>query len=622
MATTDDSIITDGDIEYYSNKAIIPNDYDKILNINNPNLIILVDSGVESTTIVEMNKIHKQNGLIMFAFHYFIDTSGKIYQGRLESMYASKTNLINNFNYSPDEIKEDEEKIYVDEIQRTNKNNVSWFYSIEPTTINEPYTLWTTTDLKNNHLNDLYYDIKDDNCYRFVLESSVYKWEKIEDTTIKTILKAASIAQDTTDGKRKTFTSKPFSPYDEGDLWINNDGDILSCITSRLKDNLYDISTDWLAIKYTDNTDPEIRANNIEREKYVDGIKIQKSNKNNLLRIEDGGRIETINKIYICLEGNTKISDINNDQYKSIIALSKNILNRNTNVKNIYGLSELIPNLNNPGIFLDMNKIRSESKLELLPVYVNTPSGNNTYTFGSRDFYYDEKNNISGNDIALYQTYLKLIGYPLLEVTGVYDFNTYNLSKQFQASIETEVNGIISTFEFTKLKSLIKTILSKNTNKYEFNRILEYRKGYKSQYGDDVKLIQQKLKDLLLYIGEINGKYSKEVMESVKSFQKLSLIPVDGKVGPSTFDMILLSENIEFTENIVYDPDKIEFSGIVKRIQTIIRNNTKKFGLTSVTVNGIYDKITYINIKKIQINQLLTPTGIIDKVLYEYLINI
>jgi len=135
----------------------------------------------------------------------------------------------------------------------------TWFYSGVPSTSTEPEVNWTTTDEKNNHLGDLYYDSETGYCYRYQLNDGSYEWHLIADSDISEALRIANQAQDTADGKRRVFYNAPSDlpnpPYDLGDLWVQgNNGDIMRCATAKVAGEIKS-SSDWiLASKYTDNT--------------------------------------------------------------------------------------------------------------------------------------------------------------------------------------------------------------------------------------------------------------------------------------------------------------------------------------------------------------------------------
>lgn len=132
---------------------------------------------------------------------------------------------------------------------------MTWFYNVAPTTSNLPAKDWTTTDLKNVHLGDLYYDTITGYCYRWQVQNNAYSWQRITDTDVTKALADASKAQDTADAKRRVFFAQPKPPYDQGDLWVQgSNGDILRCQTAKVAGQSY-AASDWVkASKYTDDT--------------------------------------------------------------------------------------------------------------------------------------------------------------------------------------------------------------------------------------------------------------------------------------------------------------------------------------------------------------------------------
>lgn len=131
----------------------------------------------------------------------------------------------------------------------------TWFYDGEPTLSNSPAVDWTTTELKDVHLGDLYYDNVTGYGYRFKVDTGVYSWVRITDTDVTAALAAAAAAQDTADSKRRVFVVQPVPPYDVGDLWTEGSGgDIYKCVTAKAQGESYS-SSDWeVASKYTDDT--------------------------------------------------------------------------------------------------------------------------------------------------------------------------------------------------------------------------------------------------------------------------------------------------------------------------------------------------------------------------------
>lgn len=130
----------------------------------------------------------------------------------------------------------------------------TFFYDYEPSLQNLPASEWTSTEERKKHEGDLFYWKTTGYAYRFMQEGATWKWQLIQDNDISKALAQAEKAQDTADGKRRTFVIQPSPPYDIGDLWSQDGGDILTCVVARAKGSVY-ASSDWKKLnKYTDDT--------------------------------------------------------------------------------------------------------------------------------------------------------------------------------------------------------------------------------------------------------------------------------------------------------------------------------------------------------------------------------
>lgn len=132
---------------------------------------------------------------------------------------------------------------------------MTWFYEYEPTNSNVPASEWNTTDLKNIHLGDLFYNTITGYCYCWQVQNNTYSWSRITDVDVTKALSDAAAAKDTADSKRRVFVSTPTPPYEVGDLWSQgSSGDLMRCKTARTAGQSY-TSSDWeKASKYTDDT--------------------------------------------------------------------------------------------------------------------------------------------------------------------------------------------------------------------------------------------------------------------------------------------------------------------------------------------------------------------------------
>ena len=152
----------------------------------------------------------------------------------------------------------------IEEMQDVIDNTIeTWFMDGAPSLVSPPASDWTTDELKHRHLGDLYYDNLTGYAYRFQYNSSTstYYWHYIEDSALAKALAAAARAQDTADGKRRTFLSQPTAAdaYDPGDMWLHATvGDFVNetlvCITAKASGVSFSAAHWTKASKYTDDT--------------------------------------------------------------------------------------------------------------------------------------------------------------------------------------------------------------------------------------------------------------------------------------------------------------------------------------------------------------------------------
>lgn len=128
-----------------------------------------------------------------------------------------------------------------------------WYYDYEPSMQNYPASQWTTTEERRKHIGDRFFWKSKGYAYRFMEDNGIWGWILLQDTDITKAMQAAMEAQDTADGKRRTFVTTPQPPYDIGDLWTNGE-DILTATVARDKGSVY-VSSDWQKLNhYTDDT--------------------------------------------------------------------------------------------------------------------------------------------------------------------------------------------------------------------------------------------------------------------------------------------------------------------------------------------------------------------------------
>ena len=140
-----------------------------------------------------------------------------------------------------------------------------------------------------------------------------------------------------------------------------------------------------------------------------------------------------------------------------------------------------------------------------------------------------------GEPVTKLQTRLKELGYYKGELTGVCDEDTVAAIKLFEGKHGLVADGEMSAadqqvlYGATAMEASVVVTPSPTPTVKPPTKTL--RPGDKD---DEVKLLQQRLKDLGYYTGNITGVYNPATTEAVKAFQKKSSLEQDGILGPIT----------------------------------------------------------------------------------------
>lgn len=85
-----------------------------------------------------------------------------------------------------------------------------FFETYDPTLTNAPAKDWTTNQMKENHLGDLFYNTESGKVFRFIKNGSVYSWQVLQDSEVAQALALANDALALAKTKRRIFTSTPY----------------------------------------------------------------------------------------------------------------------------------------------------------------------------------------------------------------------------------------------------------------------------------------------------------------------------------------------------------------------------------------------------------------------------
>ena len=330
----------------------------------------------------------------------------------------------------------------------------------------------------------------------------------------------------------------------------------------------------------------------------------------------DASKIHSAERILICLEGNTDYQSIPPAQRSPLVALSIDIRSRHRNIRNVYSLSEIYPQFNNLGKYVDFNSIRSDIMKSTKPVYIDTPAGTVSYTFGKRKFIYNPDNPMSGNDIKLLQLYYRLLGIPTVNTNGIYDAFMRNTTYIFQKSQNLPITGDFGEVEFEKIIFLVNA-LNQDIARDPYYRVLRYR-PWNPMKGEDVRQLENKLIDLRYLDSRGEGAYTQVVQQAVMRFQQEKGLEVNGEVGPLVWDMINREIPIFFSRVLKLTQPLMTGSDVLL-IQKNIRKVARKYGIVDYSMSGKYDEKTSKNIRKIQSMTNFSITGEVTASFFDFL---
>lgn len=137
--------------------------------------------------------------------------------------------------------------------------------------------------------------------------------------------------------------------------------------------------------------------------------------------------------------------------------------------------------------------------------------------------------------------------------------------------------------------------------------------------GEDVKMLQNKLKNQGYEVGNVDGFFGEQTLSAVKKFQQDNKLAIDGIVGPNTWKTLFnsnekqsdvkgisttvvpeLKRNLKLSEPLISGED-------VKALQ----KRLGKLGYEIGVVDGIFGKMTQNAVKKFQQDKKLTVDGIV-----------
>ena len=220
----------------------------------------------------------------------------------------------------------------------------------------------------------------------------------------------------------------------------------------------------------------------------------------------------------------------------------------------------------------------------------------------------------SGDDVKSVQSRLKALGYYTGTVDGNYGTGTMAAVASFQLRNNLSADGVAGTRTYKKLYSSdALAAISTPTSTPTTGVTRPTRLLYSGCTGDDVKSVQQRLKDLGYLTDKVDGKYGANTVAAMRAFQLRNGLTGSGNGDTATYT-ILYSVNaitaegkqVDSTTPTVYTNLKVGATGdAVLRLQQALSNLRY-----TVTINGTYDETTRAAVLAFQKRNGLAPDGI------------
>jgi peptidoglycan hydrolase-like protein with peptidoglycan-binding domain len=308
-----------------------------------------------------------------------------------------------------------------------------------------------------------------------------------------------------------------------------------------------------------------------------------------------------INSVGIFVEGDYTSELMPIIQKSALILLIQYLKNEYSTIRSIYGLDELINDIDNPGVLFPLNEvIASALNVNIEPVRI-APNGTRRYAFESRTLFYDPTKPIEGSDVKELQFLLNLFGFTC-DINGVFDSVTLDAVINFQRSYNVIPDGVVSVNTFEYIRKLSMKFYE---NKITFNRIFEVRTPY--LYGEDIKRLQKRL-NLLGHPCTESGFYDELTSEAVRNFQDNHFLTPDGKVGPITWEKITVN-NYVFVKRILSYTIPMMYGDDVRLIQQRLDD----LGFTIAEPSGWFDEITMQQVINFQKSIGSNADGVVDE---------
>jgi peptidoglycan hydrolase-like protein with peptidoglycan-binding domain len=229
-----------------------------------------------------------------------------------------------------------------------------------------------------------------------------------------------------------------------------------------------------------------------------------------------------------------------------------------------------------------------------------------------------------GVEVKMLQLRLKGLKFFNEELTDYFGEQTKDAVIKFQKAYGLNPDGVVGSGTQAKIKEVIEAENKKiETEATKPSNVSVLKVG---SQGDEVKLLQQHLKDLKFFNDEVTGYFGNVTKQTVIDFQKTKNLTADGVAGSETLNAISnsLKGNSTTSTNTSTQPTQTKTTtpttedtltkGMSGDVIISLQKQLTQIGAYDGPITGFFGPKTEEAVKKLQSKYELNPTGIVDGV--------
>lgn len=217
-----------------------------------------------------------------------------------------------------------------------------------------------------------------------------------------------------------------------------------------------------------------------------------------------------------------------------------------------------------------------------------------------------------GEAVRLIQEQLGIAGFYNYAADGVFNAETENAVKAFQQANNLTADGVVGP----NTQAALPSVGGQQPNPGAIAQNPESEVLYLEQgsRGTSVRSLQQRLRTLGYYQGEINGVFNADTKEAVMRFQQAQGLTVDGVVGPRTFAQ--LGNAQPATPRTAPSPPNeptMTYLGLGSQGTPVrsLQQRLRTLGYYQGEINGQFGAATEAAVRRFQAAQNLTADGVV-----------